>query len=66
MMKNINEKEGAARQKHGTGCTLSLDREKSINLFTVNENDEMIRFINSGIDGLITDSPQRLVPIVKE
>jgi len=40
--------------------------KKSINLFTVNEKKEMIRFIKAGVNGLITDYPQRLVPIVKE
>lgn len=41
-------------------------KKKRINLFTVNEKDEMIRFINAGVDGLITDYPQRLAALVKE
>ena len=40
------------------------NKQKMINLFTVNEKDEMIRFINAGVDGLITDYPQRLASIV--
>jgi glycerophosphoryl diester phosphodiesterase len=35
-------------------------KKKGVNLFTVNETDEMVRFINAGVDGLITDYPQRL------
>lgn len=42
------------------------NKKKSINLFTVNEKSEIIRFIDAGINGLITDYPQRLVPIIKE
>ena len=42
------------------------NRGKAINLFTVNEQDEMIRSVNAGIDGLITDYPQRLVSIIRE
>ena len=40
-------------------------RGKRINLFTVNEPHEMIRFIEAGVDGLITDFPQRLVSIIE-
>ena len=32
----------------------------SVNLFTVNEEDEMQRFIKAGAAGIITDFPQRL------
>lgn len=42
------------------------NRGKAINLFTVNEQDEMIRSVNAGIDGLITDYPQRFVSIIRE
>jgi len=42
------------------------NKRKKINLFTVNEKDEIIRFINAGVNGLITDYPQRLAAIVKE
>ena len=38
---------------------------KKINLFTVNEAEEMIRFIGAGVDGIITDYPQRLNHILK-
>jgi glycerophosphoryl diester phosphodiesterase len=41
------------------------NKGKSINLYTVNEKDEMIRFIKAGVDGLITDYPQRLAAIIK-
>ncbi len=40
--------------------------KKKINLFTVNEKDEMVRFINAGVNGLITDYPQRLASLVNE
>jgi glycerophosphoryl diester phosphodiesterase len=33
----------------------------AVNLFTVNEEDEMRRFIAAGVAGLFTDFPQRLV-----
>ncbi|MCD4741262.1 MAG: hypothetical protein K8R67_02100 [Desulfobacteraceae bacterium] len=42
------------------------NNKKMINLFTVNEKDEMVRFINTGVNGLITDYPQRLASIVKK
>ena len=42
------------------------NKGKSINLFTVNEQDEIIRFVNAGVDGLITDYPQRIASIVGE
>ena len=35
------------------------ERGISINLFTVNEEDEMLRFTEAGAAGLITDFPQR-------
>ncbi len=38
---------------------------KKINLFTINEVEDMKRWIDAGIDGLITDFPQRLVSIGK-
>ena len=42
------------------------NKRKKINLFTVNEKDEMIRFINAGVNGLITDYPQHLAAIVRK
>ncbi|MBI9088611.1 MAG: hypothetical protein JEZ12_05310 [Desulfobacterium sp.] len=36
------------------------EKQKKINLFTVNEPEEMIRFLKAGVDGIITDFPQRL------
>lgn len=39
---------------------------KAINLFTVNARHEMIRFINAGVDGLITDYPQDLAVLLSE
>lgn len=39
---------------------------KKINLFTVNCKDEMIRFINAGVDGFITDYPHRLATLRKK
>ncbi len=35
------------------------NKRKLINLWTVNEKDEIIRFVNAGVDGLFTDYPQR-------
>ncbi len=46
--------------------TIAKNKRKKINLFTVNEKDEIIRFINAGVNGLITDYPQRLAAIVKD
>lgn len=37
---------------------------KKINLFTVNNLRDMARFIKAGVDGIITDFPQRLVTIL--
>ena len=36
-------------------------RGKSINLFTVNDPHDYIRFVNAGADGIITDFPQRFI-----
>lgn len=37
----------------------------SVNLFTVNEEDEMLRFTEAGAAGLITDFPQRAVRLLR-
>ncbi len=37
----------------------------SVNLFTVNEEDEMLRFTEAGAAGLITDFPQRAVQLLR-
>ncbi len=37
---------------------------KGINLFTVNKEKQMIRFIRAGVDGLFTDYPQRLAALL--
>lgn len=34
---------------------------KRINLFTVNEPHDYMRFVNAGVDGLFTDFPQRFI-----
>lgn len=44
--------------------TTAQKREKRVNLFTVNKTDEMTRFITAGVDGLITDYPQRLAALL--
>jgi glycerophosphoryl diester phosphodiesterase len=36
-------------------------RGKRINLFTVNEPHDYMRFVNAGADGIITDFPQRFI-----
>jgi len=36
-------------------------RGKTINLFTVNHPHDYIRFVNAGVDGIITDFPQRFI-----
>lgn len=41
------------------------ERSKKINLFTVNDERDMVRFIEAGVDGIITDFPQRLTAILK-
>jgi glycerophosphoryl diester phosphodiesterase len=41
------------------------EKQKKINLFTVNEPEEMLRFLKAGVDGIITDFPQRLKAIQK-
>ena len=41
-------------------------RGKRINLFTVNKPHDMMRFMEAGVDGLITDFPQRLVSILRK
>lgn len=40
------------------------ERGKKINLFTVNDPQDMARFIEAGVDGIITDYPQRLAGIL--
>ncbi len=40
-------------------------RNKKINLFTVNDTRDMNRFLKAGVDGIITDFPQRLTAILK-
>lgn len=37
-----------------------------VNLFTVNDPREMLEFIEAGVSGLITDSPQRLARILQD
>lgn len=38
----------------------AIEKGKRVNLFTVNEIEDMQRFMDQGVDGLITDYPQRL------
>jgi len=38
----------------------------SVNLFTVNTEEEMLRFARAGAAGLFTDFPQRAVPLLRE
>ncbi|MFZ0449804.1 MAG: glycerophosphodiester phosphodiesterase family protein [Desulfatiglandaceae bacterium] len=45
--------------------TTAKEKGKKINLFTINKVEDMKRFIDAGIDGLITDFPQRLASINK-
>ncbi|MDY0222495.1 MAG: glycerophosphodiester phosphodiesterase family protein [Desulfobacterium sp.] len=40
------------------------ERGKKINLFTVNDSRDMARFIEAGVDGIITDFPHRLAAIL--
>lgn len=39
-------------------------RGKKLNLFTVNNPDEMKKFIHLGVDGIFTDYPQRLKKLI--
>ncbi len=51
---NVNEKlitEAGIQELKGKG--------KKVNIFTVNDPQEFNRFINAGVDGIITDFPQR-------
>jgi len=41
-------------------------RGKRVNLFTVNDTADMVRFINAGVDGFITDYSQRLAALLKD
>ncbi len=41
------------------------EKQKKINPFTVNEPEDMVRFLKAGVDGIITDFPQRLKAIQK-
>lgn len=38
----------------------AIEKGKRVNLFTVNEIEDMQRFMDQGVDGLITDYPQHL------
>lgn len=49
-----------------TQIALAKNKKRWVNLFTVNEKSEMIRFIEAGVTGIITDYPQRLVSLLKE
>ena len=51
----INEKQIRALTKRGI----------SLNIFTVNDGDEMFRFAGSGASGLFTDFPQRAVRLFR-
>jgi glycerophosphoryl diester phosphodiesterase len=42
----------------------AVDRGLSVNLYTVNEEPDMRRFIAAGVSGLFTDYPQRLSAIL--
>ena len=44
---------------------LARERGVKVNLFTVNDPEEMRRFITAGVSGLITDYPQRLSRILQ-
>ena len=39
---------------------ISHDEEIVVNVWTVNEEDDMLRMIDLGVDGIITDYPVRL------
>ncbi|MFH1154294.1 MAG: glycerophosphodiester phosphodiesterase family protein [Pseudomonadota bacterium] len=42
---------------------LAKNLGKKINLWTVNDPHDMVRFIRAGVDGIITDYPQRLAAL---
>ncbi|GBC62761.1 glycerophosphoryl diester phosphodiesterase [Desulfonema ishimotonii] len=42
----------------------AIARGRTVNLFTVNAEAEMRRFIRAGVSGIITDFPQRLARII--
>ncbi|MCP4020692.1 MAG: glycerophosphodiester phosphodiesterase, partial [Desulfobacteraceae bacterium] len=37
-------------------------RGKRLNLFTVNDEREIIKYVNAGVDGFFTDFPQQFCP----
>ncbi|MBF0230259.1 MAG: hypothetical protein HQK63_11840 [Desulfamplus sp.] len=39
---------------------------KKVNLFTVNDKDDMVRFIKAGVDGIFTDYPQIMKKLLKD
>lgn len=46
------------RQIHESG--------KKIFVYTINEEEEMRRYMNLGVDGIITDYPDRLIALIKQ
>jgi glycerophosphoryl diester phosphodiesterase len=44
----------------------AIDKGREVNIFTVNEEREMRRFIAAGVTGLFTDFPQRLEALRQE
>jgi glycerophosphoryl diester phosphodiesterase len=39
-------------------------RNMSVHVWTVNEEDDMRRLIDLGVDGIMTDNPQRLIELL--
>ncbi len=44
----------------------TVERGIAVNLYTVNEEDDMRRFIQAGVVGLFTDFPQRLSELLRQ
>ncbi len=44
----------------------AIKKGRKINLFTVNETGEMKAFMDQGVDGIITDYPQRLKALIEK
>ena len=54
--KNVNK--GFVQKAHTAG--------KELHVWTVNEKEKMVELINLGVDGIITNYPNRLIEVLKE
>ena len=45
--------------------TVARQRNLPVQMWTVNEEEEMERFVDLGVDGIVTDHPVRLLNILR-